>query len=88
VEKKSPYDAVIEEMSLHSTLTPDELDDALRGVMQHLEDRAKETLRTEGGDTPLALENARQFLAFTQLINYYGSALIAFEDIEDESLPN
>lgn len=88
MEKKSPFEAVIEEMAMHSSLTYEELDSALRGVLDHLEIRAKETLRREGGDSDIALQHAREFLAAGQLVNYYGSALIAFEDIDEESLPN
>jgi hypothetical protein len=88
VEKKVPYDAVLDEMSLHSDLTRDELDKALMGLIDFLQERAHSTLDTKGGNSPIALEHAHQFLAFTELINFYGSALIAFDDIDEETLPN
>lgn len=91
MEKKTPYDAVLDEMALHSSLTRDELDRAIIGVIEFLQERAHRTLNEQGGNSLVALEHAHQFLAITEVINYYGSALIAFDDIDDEdagSLPN
>ena len=87
-KEKTPYDAVLDEIAVHSALTRDELDQALRGILDHLEERARETITTTGGESSDALEHAHQFLAFTEILNFYGTALIAFDDIDEESLPN
>lgn len=88
MEKKTPYEAVIEEMSLHSSLDRDQLDVALMGLINFLQDRAFDSLKSKGGDSPESLEHAHQFLAFSEMLNFYGSALIAFDEIEEENLPN
>lgn len=88
MEKKSPLDAVVEEMSLTSELTPIELRDSIIGIMDHLHDRARNTLEDDSISDEQALQYAHQYLAFTQLVAFYGTALIACEDIESENLPN
>lgn len=88
MEKKSPLDAVVEEMSLTSELTPNELRDSIVAIMDHLRTRAKGTLDDDSVSDETALQYAQQYLAFTQLVAFYGTALIACEDIEEENLPN
>ena len=87
-DKKAPIDAVIDEMALHSSLTHKQLGEAIMGLLDYLEDRTAASLAKYGGNSPIALQHAHEFLVFTEMINFYGSALIAFEDIDEETLPN
>lgn len=86
--KKSPLDAVVEEMSLNSELSPQEIRTALIELMEHLNERAANALIDKTIDEQTTLRYAHQFLVCTELVQFYGTALIAFDDIEDERLPN
>lgn len=86
--QKSALDAVIDEMSLTSELTPEQLRKAIIGIMEHLRSRAQRSIEDDAVDEVVALEHSYEFLAFTQLVHFYGTALIAIDDIEVEDLPN
>lgn len=88
MEKKSPFDAVVEEMALHSVLSQEEIADALMGVIEFLQDRAHKTYSEHGEDSEESVAHTHQFLTVVDMVNFYGSALIALDDIEDEKIMN
>ena len=86
MDNKTTFQAVIDEVAKTSELAHAELEGAILGVVRHLRDRAKHAIDSLSDAEALAC--AQQFLAVTELINHYGTALIAFDDIESETLLN
>ncbi len=62
-----------------------EYDRAFAGIFKLLHDRALSAL--EDPDSKEALELSQQYCAFGEMMNTFGTALIAVEDMEDEDLP-
>lgn len=77
---------VAREMEPHSALpNADEIRKCLLSVYDVLEARA----RREMADDPegdKALQACKDFCAIAELINFFGTQLIAYEDIERESM--
>lgn len=82
---KNPMQAVIEEVSKTSQLSQEELRAAFTGIGELLKQRALAELRDLGPD---AEKIANEFLAYSELILNYGTALIAIEDIEEAEISN
>lgn len=62
-----------------------EYDLAFAGIFSLLHDRALAALRDPDSKEALAL--SQQYCAFGELVNTFGTALIALEDIEEAELP-
>ena len=82
---KNPMQAVVEEVSKTSQLSPQELHRAFVDIGELLKSRAFQALNDLG---PEAEQVANQFLAYSELILNFGTALIALEDIEESELGN
>lgn len=63
------------------SMTMDEYMGCFSRLVDHLRDRARDAIDNSPDDA-LALRLAQEFCAFTELVNCFGSALIAFEDME------
>lgn len=82
MEKKlSPLERVAREMTEHCDLTEQEVEQALRDLLSHLMGRASQKLVDDDGSLE-ALAASRQYWVFAELVAQFGTALIAFDDIE------
>lgn len=59
-----------------------EYQECLENVMEHLHDRARTALEDIAVDEVIALRYSQEFCTVAELIRDFGTALIAFEDIE------
>lgn len=84
----SPLKIVAREMASHSTMTRDQVEEALEDVLDHLMLRAEAEIAADREDSAEALRLARQYQAVSEAILYLGSQLIAFEDIEADDDPD
>lgn len=82
MEKKlSPIETVAREMAQHSELSEEQLLSALKRGLRHLGKRATEAIAAdEWSDS--ALDVAQEYQAMSEMLNFFGSQLIAFEEIE------
>lgn len=76
---KNPLERVAQEMSGNCALSEDELIIALHDLMVHLSDRA---LASVDQKESTQIAHSHQFWSFGELILQFGTALIAFDDIE------
>lgn len=81
-EKLNPLEMVAREMAPHSQLGDEEtIQRRIMGLLTHLHDRATVELEIDA-DTPGALRASQEYLVAVELVNFFGSQLIAFEDID------
>jgi hypothetical protein len=88
-QKLNPLETVAAEMTQHSGMTEDEMRVALTGVLNHLQRRAQIALRAHP-DSDDATRMANEYRAVSEVVNVFGTQLIAFEDIERHAagIPN
>jgi len=86
--KLSPLQIVAREMAVHSTMTREQIEGALSGVLDHLMLRAEAEIRSPDSDEAKALALALQYQAVSEAVLFLGSQLIAFEDIEADDDPD
>ena len=81
-KKLNPLQMVAREMEQHSELGDEVLiRQRLVGLLGHLHDRAKSELDRDARSED-ALRFSQEYLVAVELINFLGSQLIAFEDID------
>lgn len=82
MEKKlSPLQMVAHEMAEHSELTEQQLFDALKRGLRHLGKRATDAI-AENEWSDAALDVTHEYQAMSEMLNFFGSQLIAFEEID------
>lgn len=86
--KLSPLQIVAREMAAHSTMTRDQVEEALEAVLIHLMRRAEASIRASVPDAAEAMSLAQQYQAVSEAVFFLGSQLIAFEDIEADDDPD
>jgi len=68
------------------SMTALDYETVFRGLLAHLEKRAREAIEGDADDKT-ALRYAQEYCAVSEMINIFGTALIAFEDIDDTEGP-
>jgi hypothetical protein len=80
-KKLTPIEMVAREMADHSTLSSDQIDDSIRRALTHMKNRAaNEIVRDDTSDH--TRDVVHEYQALSEMINFFGSQLIAFEDLE------
>lgn len=85
-KEQNPLDRVAQEMAGHCSLTEEEIQRALRGLFEKTRERAADAIANNEDDHETLLL-AQQYLALAELIAQFGSALLAFDDFEDDTSP-
>jgi hypothetical protein len=87
--KLNPLQMVAREITPHSRLADENLiRRRIMGLISHLHDRATMELESDADSAP-ALRASQEYLIAVEIVNYFGTQLIAFEDIRiDEGVAN
>jgi hypothetical protein len=82
-KKLNPLEMVAREIAPHSNILTDEphVRRRILGLLSHLHERATLQLETDA-DSPEAVRCTEEYLVAVEIVNYFGTQLIAFEDIE------
>ncbi len=80
-KKLTPLQMVTEEMAIHSSMTGPQLERALIGVLEHLNKRAVDAMERDI-DSLESVRVAREYQAVAEVIEFLGSQLIAYEEID------
>lgn len=83
MNKISPIEMVANEMSMHSEMSQNDILDSLKNALNSLRKRAADAI-VEDSQSDLALRASKEYRAISELINFFGSQLIAFEDLDRE----
>jgi hypothetical protein len=91
-KKLNPLQMVAKEIADHSTLTKEQIEESLKAVLNHLNERTATAIKSDI-DSVESFDFAKQYQAVSETILYLGSQLIAFEEIEsmddlDDELKN
>lgn len=78
-KKLTPLMVVAREMAEHSSLDENLIAERVQGVLRHLKKRAADEIVL---DSKNALECAQEYQAVSEMVLFFGSQLIAFEDID------
>lgn len=69
------------------SMTCDEYEQSIRGLLKHLHDRAYEAIQSKDVDDGRALKLSKEYCTMAQLVSTFGTALIAFDDLEQDAVP-
>lgn len=87
MEKKlNALQMVAREMSGHSDHDQETIEEALSGLLSHLQSRAMVEIELDSNSSA-AREAALQYRIVCETIATFGTQLIAFEDMEEELFP-
>lgn len=81
--KLTPLDMVAREMSEHSSLGEKDISDSIMRTLAHLRRRAADAI-TKDVESDEAMRFAQEYQTMSELVLFFGSQLIAFEDIDAE----
>lgn len=84
-KKMNPLQMVAQELSSQSDMDYDQVEAALADLLDHLNARALEAI-DEDPESEGAMNAAVQYRVACEAIATFGTALIAYEDIEEEEL--
>lgn len=85
-KKLTPFQMVVRELAAErGSMSEGEYEASLMGLFDLLQERAIGALTDPDGTKALAI--TQQYCAFGELVNTFGTALIAFEDIEEADVP-
>lgn len=80
-ETLTPMKMVAREMAEHSSMTAGQIEGSLRRVLNDLRKRAADAI-VANEEAPLTLDIAHEYQAVSEMVNFFGSQLIAFEDLD------
>lgn len=80
-QKLTPLQMVAREMADHSSLSPEQIEDSVKRVLRDLRKRAADEI-TRDDTSEDALTRAHEYQTISELVNFFGSQLIAFEDLD------
>lgn len=84
-KKLNPLESVAKEMAEHSDMEQGDIEAALEGLLEHLNERATAAIDVDEYSEEAA-EAAAQYRVACEVIATFGTQLIAFEDIEEEEM--
>jgi len=79
----NPLQMVAREMSDHSDLEQETIEDALKGLLGHLQSRAMAEIEDDPNSNA-ARQAAVQYRVICETVAMFGTQLIAYEDIDEE----
>lgn len=80
-QKLTPLQMVAREMADHCSMTSEQIEDSMVRVLNGLRKKAADEI-TRDDTTEAALEAAHEWQVVAEMVNFFGSQLIAFEDLE------
>lgn len=82
--KINPLQRVALEMAENCELSAEEIDTHLRGLLEQAHKRASELLESDtDDDDPESLAASQQYYVLAEIIKQFGTALLAFDDMEE-----
>jgi hypothetical protein len=82
-KKLNPLQMVARELAEHSDMERDQIEEALMGLLDYLNQRAVEEINRDEMSQE-AMDAAVQYRVSCEVIAMFGTQLIAFEDMDDE----
>lgn len=84
-KKLNPLESVAREMAEHSDMERKDIEIALEGLLEHLNQRATAAIDVDEYSQEAA-EAAAQYRVACEVIAMFGTQLIAFDDIEEAEM--
>ena len=84
--KLNPIQRIAKELEPHSSLSEDDIERSLVGIIEVLQMRAEDEIEDDP-ESDEASVAAMEFLAFTEMVTMFGSSLLAYDEIEKGSPP-
>lgn len=84
-KKLNPLESVAKEMAEHSDMEREDIETAIKGLLQHLNERTAAAIDADEYSEEAA-QAAVQYRVACEVIATFGTQLIAFEDMEEEEM--